>query len=308
MIKSITITNHLGESIKMELMKPESSGFIIESIEGLGPAKADVNFTTLATMDGAIDNSARLDYRNIVLKLIFLENPTIEDTRLKSYQYFPIKRNITFLIETDRRICETTGRVETNTPAIFSKSENDREGCQISIMCPDPYFYSAGPNKLTETVFYGIESLFEFPFSNESLSEKLIEFGEIKNQTEATVYYEGDAEVGIIVRIHAIGPVEGLKIYNLTARQILGINDEKLTALTGAGIQAGDEIVLNTNRGTKSITLTRAGVVTNILNVLDKPIPWFRISKGDNIFAYRADAGISNLQFRIENQVLYEGV
>lgn len=308
MIKSITITNHLGESIKMELMKPESSGFIVESIEGLGPAKANVNFTTLATIDGAIDNSARLEYRNIVINLIFLENPTIEDSRLKSYQYFPIKRNITFLIETDRRICETVGRVENNTPKIFSKSENDREGCQISIMCPDPYFYSAGPNKLTETVFYGTESLFEFPFSNESLTENLLEFGEIRNQTEGTVYYEGDAEIGIVIRIHAIGPVEGLKIYNLTTRQVLGINDDKLIALTGSGIQSGDEIVLNTNRGSKSLMLTRAGVITNILNALEKPIPWFQISKGDNLFAYRATSGISNLQFRIENQVLYEGV
>lgn len=308
MIKSITITNHLGESIKMELMNPESSGFIIENIEGLGPAKANINFTTLATMDGAIDNSARLTERNIVLSLIFLEHPTIEDTRLLSYQYFPIKRNITFLIETDRRICETVGRIESNTPTIFSKSAFDREGCQISIMCPDPYFYSAGTNKISQTVFYGVESEFEFPFSNESLTEDLIEFGTIRNQTEASVFYDGDAEVGIIIRIHALGPAEGLTIYNLTKRQILAVNDEKLIALTGAGIQAGDEITINTNRGNKSITLTRAGVITNILNTLDKPISWFQISKGDNIFAYRATGGISNLQFQIDNQVLYEGV
>lgn len=308
MIKSVTITNHLGESIKMELLEPEKSGFIIENIEGLGPAKADINFTTLATMDGAIDNSARLNERNIVISLIFLEHPTIEDTRLLSYQYFPIKRNITFTIETDRRLCETVGRVESNTPTIFSQSGDDREGCQISILCPDPYFYSAGPNKLSQTVFFGVESLFEFPFSNESLTENLIEFGEIRNQTEATVFYDGDAEVGIVIHIHALGPVEGLVIYNLTKRQYLGINDEKLEKLTGSKIKAGDEITINTNRGKKSVTLTRAGIITNILNVLDKPISWFQISKGDNIFAYRVSAGLTELQFQIDNQVLYEGV
>lgn len=308
MIKNVTITNHLGESIKIELLNPEKSGFIIENIEGLGPAKANINFTTLATIDGAIDNSARLDYRNIVMSLIFLEKPTIEDARLLSYRYFPIKRNITFRIETDRRICETVGRVESNTPTIFSSSGDDREGCQISIMCPDPYFYSAGENRYSQTVFSGVESMFEFPFSNESLTEDLIEFGNILNQTEASVFYDGDAEVGIIIRVHALGPAEGLVIYDLTTRQTLAINDEKLAALTGHGIQSGDEITINTNRGTKGITLTRAGVITNILNVLDKPISWFQISKGDNVFAYRADAGISNLQFQIDNQILYEGV
>lgn len=304
MIKRVTITNHLDESITLELLEPEKSGFIIKSISGLGPVKANVNFTELATNDGAIDNSARLEPRNIVMELQFMENPTIEATRLLSYKFFPIKRNITFLIETDNRICETVGRVESNEPDIFS----DKEGCQVSIMCPDPYFYSAGDTGNTETVFYGTEPMFEFPFSNESLTEPLLEFGSIENRTEGTVYYEGDAEVGITIRIHAVGEAEGLTIYNTGTREIMRINDEKLVALLGSGIQAGDEITITTTRGSKGITMLRGGVTTNILNVLDKPITWFQLSKGDNIFAYMASAGLTNLQFRIENKTIYEGV
>ena len=44
MIKSVTITNHLDESIKLDLFNPEESGFIIKNIEGLGPVKANINF------------------------------------------------------------------------------------------------------------------------------------------------------------------------------------------------------------------------------------------------------------------------
>lgn len=304
MIKSITITNHLNESIKIDLSNPESSGFIIKSISGLGPVKADVNFTELATNDGGIDNSARLGTRNIVMSLIFVERPTIEATRLASYRYFPIKRNVTFLIETDNRICSTVGRIESNEPTIFSK----QEGCQISILCGDPYFYSAGDEGVNDTIFYGTESTFEFPFSNESLTENLIEFGEIKNRTEADIIYNGDAEVGIIIRIHALGDMENVVIYNTETRQIMRIDDEKLIALTGSGIIAGDDITINTTRGNKSITLLRNGIETNILNVLGKPISWFQLSKGHNVFAYTATAGIGNLQFSIENRTLYEGI
>ena len=32
------------------------------------------------------------------------------------------------------------------------------------------------------------------------------------------------------------------------------------------------------------------------------------LAKGDNIFAFTADSGVTNLQFRIENKVIYEGV
>lgn len=304
MIKSVTITNHLDESIKLDLFNPEESGFIIKSIEGLGPVKANINFKELATNDGSIDNSARLSSRNIVMSLQFMESPTIEETRLKSYKYFPIKRNIKFLIETDSRICETIGRVETNVPTIFSNAE----GCQISILCSNPYFYSAGENGTNQTIFYGTEPLFEFPFSNESLTEDLIEFGSIENRTEGTIYYDGDAEIGITIQIHAVGEAEGLVIYNTKTREIMRINDDKLKSLMGSGIQAGDEITITTSRGEKGIYMLRSGVVTNILNSLEKPIKWFQLSKGDNTFAYTASAGLTNLQFRIENKVIYEGV
>lgn len=304
MLKNIKITNHLGESITIDLFQPEKSGFMIKSISGLGPVKANVNFTELATNDGGIDNSARLGTRNIVLSLIFMESPTIESTRLKSYKYFPIKRNVTFQIETDYRICSTVGRIETNEPDIFSK----QEGCQVSILCPDPYFYSAGDDGLNDTVFYGTYPLFEFPFSNESLTEKLLEFGDIKNQTEADIIYEGDAEVGVTIRMHAVGEMAGVTIYNTGTREIMKINDEKLIELTGDGISSGDDITITTSRGQKGITLLRNGALTNILNVLDKPISWFQLSKGHNVFTYTATSGIGNLQFRIENRTLYEGV
>lgn len=304
MIKSVTITNHLDESIKLDLFNPEESGFIIKNIEGLGPVKANINFKELATNDGSIDNSARLSSRNIVMSLQFMESPSIEETRLKSYKYFPIKRNIRFLIETDNRICETIGRVETNTPTIFSNAE----GCQISILCSNPYFYSAGENGTNQTIFYGTEPLFEFPFSNESLTEDLIEFGSIENRTEGTIYYDGDAEIGITIQIHAVGKAEGLVIYNTRTREIMRINDDKLKSLMGSGIQAGDEITITTSRGEKGIYMLRSGVTTNILNSLEKPIKWFQLSKGDNTFAYTASAGLTNLQFRIENKVIYEGV
>lgn len=304
MIKSVTITNHLDESIKLDLFNPEESGFIIKNIEGLGPVKANINFKELATNDGAIDNSARLSSRNIVMSLQFMESPTIEETRLKSYKYFPIKRNIKILIETDSRICETIGRVETNVPTIFSNAE----GCQISILCSNPYFYSAGENGTNQTIFYGTEPLFEFPFSNESLTEDLIEFGSIENRTEGTIYYDGDAEIGITIQIHAVGEAEGLVIYNTKTREIMQINDDKLKSLMGSGIQAGDEITITTSRGEKGIYMLRSGVTTNILNSLEKPIKWFQLSKGDNTFAYTASAGLTNLQFRIENKVIYEGV
>lgn len=307
MIKSFTITNYLGDSIKLELGRPEKSGFLIKSVIGLGPSKADINTTEMATNDGSIFNSARLNSRNIVFDILFVETvdrESIEDIRQKSYKYFPVKKNLELIIETDNRIVKTVGYVESNEPNIFSS----QEGSKISIVCPDPYLYSAGADGITSTVFYGVDTLFEFPFSNESLTEDLIIFSEIRHTTEEVITYHGDAEIGVVITIHAMGDVSNITIYNTGTREVMKIDTDKIEALTGSGVSIGDDIVISTLRGNKSVTLIRNGNSTNILNCLGKDSDWFRLAKGDNIFAFRAESGTTNLQFRIDNQVIYEGV
>lgn len=301
MIKSISLTNYLGDTLSMVLSEPEKSGFVITEIDGLGPVKADIHTTDIATSDGSIFNSARLTDRNIVLKVRFLAKNSIEDTRQLSYKYFPIKTKVTFGIITDNREALIEGYVESNEPDIFS----DEESAQISIVCPSPYFYSA---EINNTLFSGVEAAFEFPFENDSLTEKVIEFGTIENKTERSVWYDGDAEVGVTMTIHALGSASNVTIYNVITRESMTIDTDKLAALTGYGIIASDDIIISTVKGYKSIKLLRGGIETNILNCLDKDADWFQLSKGDNIFTYIAESGGSNLQFKIANQILYEGI
>lgn len=161
MIESITITNYLGQSQEMILTQPELSGFIVKSIDGLGPTTANINFSELATIDGAIDNSARLDTRELKIDLIFLEHPTIEDTRQMTYALFPIKRNVIFTIKTTNNNLHCYGRVEKNEPKIFDK----REGTSITIKCGDPYWHT---DTRVHKMFFGTDPLFEFVYSNES--------------------------------------------------------------------------------------------------------------------------------------------
>lgn len=301
MIKSISVTNYLGESITLELLRPDKSGIYIKEIEGLGPATANINIKELATSDGAAFNSSRVNSRNIVITLGFLQHPTVEEMRLLTYKYFPIKQRLKFTIQTDARVAETYGYVESNEPDIFSQNETT----QISIICPDPYFYSEGNNL---TVFSGVEAAFEFPFSNESLTEDLIELGYIQYSMEQTIYYSGDAEVGVLITIHAIGAAKNITIYNTGTREVMKIDTAKIESLTGSGIVNGDTILISTVKGDKFVVLFRNGVYTNILNALDRDSDWFSLAKGDNIFAYTAEEGAVNLQFKIENRTLYEGV
>lgn len=303
MIKSLTITNHLGDSIVLELMRPEKSGFVVKSIDGLGPSKATINMSYSATSDGAMYNSAFMEPRDIRLSLLYYQtiDETIEDIRQKSYKYFPNKKKIRIQIETDNRMVWTEGYVENNEPMIFSPES----GCTINIRCPDPYLYSVNE---TNTVFYGVEPLFEFPLENTSLDERTLELGQIINKTTEVVRYKGDCEIGCTITIDATGPMSNISIYRSGTGEQMSIDTSKLTSIVGSGIVSGDTIIIETSIGKKSITLIRDGVKYNILNCLSKDSTWFTLSKGDNVFSYVVGEGGEYMQFRISNKIVYYGV
>ena len=302
MIQSLTVTNYLGESLTIPMMNSESTGFILHDMTGLGPPTASVNTSKVATKDGSKYNSARAEERNIVLPMYFTPIPTIEDARHRSYKYFPLKKPVILAFKTDNRECQIVGYVETNEPDICS----DREGCQVSIICPNPYFSSIYD---TVTSFSGVEAAFEFPFSNEDISKPYIEFGKIVVKAENIVRYGGDAESGVQIRIAASATVKNITIYNVDTRGTMHIYHDKLVALTGSGIVKGDEIIITTDKGSRSVTLLRNGKSTNILNAIDpRNDEWFSLTKGDNIFAYTADEGSDYLMFVVDHTTLYEGI
>ena len=301
MIKSVTVTNYVGDTIKLELARPELSGFAITSITGLGPGKANIITTEITTTDGGIFNSARLSSRNIVLSIKYLWKKTIEESRHLSYKYFPLKKKVKLLFETDTRTAEIEGYVESNDPMIFSNSE----GTDISIICPNPYFYSVEKNI---TVFSGIEPMFEFPFSNESVDEPLLIMSEIQKNKEKSIFYDGDAETGMIITIHALDAASKIVVYNSNTREFMRIDTDKLNTFTGSGIVADDTIIINTNPGSKSMILKRNDKTTNILNCLTRDSNWLYLSKGENVFTYTAETGFNNLNFSIENRIVYEGI
>lgn len=301
MIKTVKVTNHLGESKTFELARPEKSGFIVEKIDGLGPVKANILTTEVATTDGSQYNSSRATSRNIVLRLRFLMNPTVEDIRQETYRYFPLKHRIKLEFETTNRTSEVYGYVESNEPQIFEENEYS----VISVICPDSYLQSI---KETLIPLSNITPLFEFPFFNDSLSDNLIEISRVENKTRTTIVYNGDSEVGMIIKIHILGLVRMITMYLISKQQEIKIDTDKLASIIGRELESGDEIIINTNKGYKSIQIFKDGEYINILNCLDKYTSWFQLSKGNNEFSYTADEGESLMDFEISFRNIYEGV
>ena len=310
MIKSVTAVNFKGESIKMDLFHPESSGFIIIKIDGIGPGKATVTKNDSKVYDGGTITSARLPSRNIKMEIQFLWVNSIEDVRHKSYKYFPLKKPITLIFETDTRTVEIEGVVESNEPDIFSSEESTN----ISIICPDPYFYESGENARSKTEFSGINAMFEIPsdagYSNESLTEALTEISTLYVQSERGIRNYGEVDIGVVISIKPLAVVKGiLTISNITLGQNMSFDLNKIKTITENDFHLGDELVINTLRGKKSVTLVREGKNYNALSCIDTRTDWIYLTSGENTFTYYLDGeGIEDLQFSVTNSILYEGV
>ena len=300
MLRSVAVTNYVGDTITMELDKPWTSGFLISKIDGLGPVESTIHTTELSTMDGSIYAGARSPERNIVFNLAMYGND-VETLRHRLYEMFPIKQPVTMEFRTDNRTSKITGYVEKNTPEIFTNIETT----QVSVICPDPWF-STIDNQLVE--FSASYPVFQFPFSNTSVNEPTIEISQLIHNSSETFIYEGDIRTGFLITIDVKGTDIGdITITNSVSGEVMVISDSKIETLTKSKLKAGDTIYINTKDGSKSIELLREGKRTNILNAVDRSSSWFQVLRGMNTIAYKA-TGESKLFMHLDIPVLYEGI
>jgi len=310
MIKSFKITTYLGDSIELDIRKPEDTGFLISSVTGITLPAATISATDVATMDGAVYSGARLSKRNIVFAIIFYEDNNIydpntgerrrydvEELRHKCYKYFPIKKEITIHITNDSGTYRISGYIESNESAVFTK----QEGAAISVICPDPYFTKEETSSIQ---LQDVIGAFHFPV----MFQPTQQFGMIKTYPATDINYDGAADTGLTIRIFAIGAITNLVINDLLKHEYMKLDSSKIQKKTGAGIIAKDEIRINTRRGKKSITLIRNGKNINILNCLDRNSKWLTLSNGANRFGFTADSGRLNAQVTFEYEPRYLGV
>ena len=262
----------------------------IVDIVGLNPPAAQINTTTIVGLDGAVFNSSKLNTRNIVLTIKI--NGDVETNRLALYSYFRTKDKCTFYYTNGTLDVLIEGYVESVECNLFSNAET----AQISILCPYPYFKS-----LSEAVQNSSNSLpeFVFPFSI-NIGEPVI----ISSYVDAgtlNVFNSSESETGAMIEIDAKSAFSSIEIKNIATGDDFELDYSFL---------AGDKILINTNKGQKSVTLIRNGVLTNIFSALQQGSVFLQLFPGNNTFSYLVDNAANSgdvlITFRYYN--IYRGV
>ena len=320
MIHSFTVTNHTGKSMECELTNPWKEGLAVGAIDGLGPGQATVNVADISSKDGGLFNSARKGSRNIVITLIFVDHDTltIEDLRRKCYTYFPIKKEVKLKFTTfDGKSYKhflIDGIVESNEPSIFSQ----REGATISIICPDPCFYTTDDQEQRFSIASNPDFTFEFSKVPSDNTELLM--GDVVSYVVTNLYYDGDSDTGAVFDItfksdvvHTPANPKKIRIDNSLTNTTSIFSLEKVKNIVSTmvegfqGIVTGDRIILSTITGEKSLTYIHDGTSYNVLGAVESAGTWLTIAKGLNHLAIDKDGSIE-ITASVKNKIRYYGV
>ena len=276
---NLSVKNSAGDVLRLTA----NENYAVIGVTGLTPVAANINTSTAGINDGVLFNSARLDYRNIVITIRFPRD--VEKNRIRLYRYFQPKNLCTLYFNNGARNVYITGYVETFECDLFTLGQV----AQISIICPDPYFKS-----VNETIrsWSTVTAAFEFPteFNNVILSED-------NSGTTVSVPNNGDVSAGMDIELSFTGNVENPVIRNANTGEFLRLN---------RNFVSGNVVKINTRKGNKSVILRAFGRDLNIINAFSGA--WLQLQCGKNTMLLGAESGTNNFTATFKHSDLFSGV
>ena len=285
MFYSLILENESGQQIDLS---QTANRFMFSKISGLNPPAGTISTSSYAGMDGSYLNNAFIEKRNVVISFE-MRGFDVEKRRHELYKIVKPSRYIKINYSTKNISVYAEGIVETCEIENF---ETLTKG-QISIICPDIYWYST---TLQMAYYSQITGGFTFPFPTENNPQPFT-LGKYNTQNIMEIVNDGD-ETGFTLEIEAIADASSPTLYNADTDEYLQITGD---------LQAGDIITVTTKTGNKTVTLNRGGVRSNIINRLVSGSTWLTLREGKNRF-YLRGTGLNNLKVRIVHTNAYLGV
>lgn len=203
---------------------PKSS-LLIQKVTGLNPPDRSL-FIGDYSQDGGIYQGRRVGSRNVVFTINLNPNPALGET-VASLRQSLYKAFIDPQVDGDylKLVLHDDADLERYLVGYCEKFESEifdsETMCQVSMICPDPYLRNN-----EDTILIQPTGWVSFPYT-----------------------YDGTAETGFIVRIYVTTPTNEITLHN---------NGKSMQLTNPDGYGADDVIIINTIRGQRSISLTKA--------------------------------------------------
>ena len=269
-------------------------GILIESIEGIYAFTGEVKTSPYSQTHGDRYKASRVLKRNIVVIGKIFDD--FWNNRQLLYRVFrPGSMGQFKYTEPDRSDRFADYYVE----ACDIDQDPFRGQYQISLICPDPFFYAKDPEHVDLASW-----LSDFEFIHEFIAE-----GEEIGHRETSMIKEvqnlnGVDGIGMKIVLTASGDVVNpyVYLYETGERITIGTTSNPYT-LTSA-----KRVEIETTTGKKNIVQIANNITTRINEYLDPDSTFFQLGAGINTIGYNAASGSNFLNVHIEYKMRFLGV
>ena len=266
-----------------------NNDFYLTHIDGQTSATASATSSVIGGVDGDTISNMQAVARPLIFDLRIKNGVDVEDAKRKILRVIKLKQNGTIVWEQNGRTVEITGKVE----RIEMPSWAREVVMQVELHCEQPFWedIEAVIEQISEAI--SLHYFTEDPTDMLFFSEDGIVIGEYDTTRSKDFFNRGDVSVGLEIAILALSEVTNPIIYDANGN-FFGVGYG--TSEKQVKMQRGDEIIITTHRGKKSVTL-------NGVSIFDKIKPnstWLQLAAGDNRFAINSDDNaLDNMSFSL---------
>lgn len=278
--------------------------FHLLSVNGQTAANTSIASTVVGGVDGDSVNNIQAQPRPFILDLQIRDGVDVEEAKRAILKVVKLKQQGGIMWTQNERTVVISGVVE----AVEMPRWTEKVIMQITLHCEQPFWEDLDDvvKQISEAI-----NLHYFTTSPDDMlffTEDGAPLGEYDTIRTKSFYNAGDVAVGLEIRILAHDTVTNPIIYDQNGNFFgLGYvttytdvdaagNAISATATNPLIMKAGDEIVITTHKGRKTVTL-------NGVNIIDKIKPnsaWLQLVTGDNLFSINSDdESITNMSFSL---------
>lgn len=290
--RSATFTN-VDDNINL-VINDLSPDIVINTIDGIYEFVGEVMTSPYSQTSGDRYKTTRAPKRNIVVEGIIYNN--FYENRQLMYRVFRLGSVGRFCYSENGR---DNRYADYYVESIDIDQDAYRGAYQISLICPDPFFYDATPKNIDLAAWISdFEFIHEFDENGEELGHRETSMiQEVEN-------LNGVDGIGLKITFTATGNVTNPYIYLYETGEQIKIG----TTANPYTLTSTKKVEVETTTGKKNIVQVENNVETRINEYLDPASVFFQLRAGINTIGYNAASGAANLNVHIEYKMRYLGV
>lgn len=279
--------------------------FVLQHVDGFTAAGTSKSSAIVGGIDGDTINNIQATPRLITIDLNIRNHVNVEDAKRAILKVVKLKQHSALLWTQNERTTTISGIVES---IVMPRWTPDGVIMQIALHCEQPFWEDV--DEVVKQISEAINLHYFTTSTNNMLyfTEDGAPLGEYDTIRTKAFYNDGDVAVGLEIRILAHDTVTNPIIYDQNGN-FFGLGyvmtypdiDENGNAISATvtnplEMKAGDEIIITTHKGRKTVTLNGVNIIYKI-----KPgSTWLQLDTGDNLFSINSDdESISNMSFSL---------